>query len=138
MDQFYISYSLSAIPHGLPTLSLSSPLLSPTSYQALQVQASSITLSPVIRSYISSLLISLRLHPSVVSTSISPRAVGDIRSFLKVMGLREGRTGWVNAEGVRGAVEACVVGFRMRLVEGSRVSKEEVWEDVWRDVKAPF
>ena len=89
---------------------------------------------------ISSLLIALRLHPSIVSTSISPRAVGDVRSYIRVMGLREGCEGWVNAEGVRWAVE-CVVGFRVRFVravgEGGKLWSE-VWEEVWRSVKAPF
>src|SRR5579859_2117168 len=138
MDQFYISYSLPTIPHGLSSQSLSSPLLPTSSYAALQLQATSITLSPLIRSYISSLLISLRLHPAVISTSISPRAVGDIRSLLKVMGLRQGSEGWINAEGVKGAFEACVVGFRMKLIEGCNSTKEQVWQEVLQSVKAPF
>src|SRR5213595_2732194 len=103
MDQFYISYHLPSTPSSLP-ISLSTPILPSSSFQSLQHQSQQISLSPLITSYISSLLIALRLHPSIVSTSISPRAVGDVRSYIRDMGLREGCEGWVNAEGVRWAV----------------------------------
>lgn len=56
------------------------------------------------------------------------------------MGLREGSEGWINAEGVKCAVER-VVGFRVRFVgvamEGGNRWRE-VWEEVWGSVKAPF
>jgi len=76
--------------------------------------------------------------------------VGDVRSFIRVLGLRGcgecgvdeefGDGGWVNAEGVKLAVER-VVSFRVRfVVEGGddRELWNDVWEEVWGSVKAPF
>jgi MoxR-like ATPase len=116
--------------------SISSPIITHDEIQNLQHQADKISLSPLIRSYISSILIALRLHPRVVSTSISARAVGDIRNLVKVMALRDEREGFTNAENIPEAVERCI-SFRVRT-EGEEGRYEEVLKEILETVRAPF
>src|SRR5215471_6929038 len=112
MDQFYISYEYTTTPTSIPPLP--TPIIHPEEFQILQSQVEKVYVSTVVRSYISSLLIALRLHPKVVSTSISSRAVGDIRNLIRVFSLISGVNGWTNAENVPRAIEYCTV-FRLRM-----------------------
>jgi hypothetical protein len=139
MDQFYISYDFSSPLEHHPTPP-SSPILSPRTLQTLQSQAEKVVLSPLIRSYISSILIALRLHPHVVSTSISSRAAADIRALTSVASLREGggEGGWTNAGFVPRGVELCTR-FRLRVdTGGTEGTFEEILRDVLENVRAPF
>src|SRR5579862_6975241 len=121
MDQFYISYRFDA-PLSLQTTT-SKPIIQPSDFQILQSQANEIQLSTLVKSYISSLLIALRLDARIQSTSISSRAVNDIRNFVQVMSLT-GETG-SNVRFVPDALERCV-GFRLRLETGQRQGVESV------------
>jgi hypothetical protein len=140
MDQFYVSYEFSEPPgqHPAPP---STPILSPQTLQRLQSQAEKVILSPRIRSYISSILIALRLHPHVVSTSISSRAAADIRALTSVASLREGggEGGWTNAGFVPRGVELCTR-FRLRVDRGGGAEGtfDEILRDVLENVRAPF
>jgi MoxR-like ATPase len=134
MDQFYTSYSYTPTPGTIPP-SISTPILSPKDLATLQSQAEKIHLSTSIRSYISSILIALRLDPRVISTSISSRAVADIRNLTRVLALRDGATEWCNAECVSEAILRCVA-FRVRM-QGSE-GWEDVIKDVLENVRAPF
>ena len=136
MHQFYISYDFSAPPHPFPQPP-SQPILTTQDLQALQSQAEKVVISPPIRSYISSILIALRLHPRVVSTSISSRTVGDIRSLIQVSCLRDGNgANWANAGFVPEAVALCT---RSRLrVYGEEGTFGGILEDVLDHVRAPF
>ena len=136
MDQFYISYDFSPPPHPFPQ-SPSEPILTTQDLQALQSQAEKVVISPLIRSYISSILIALRLHPHVVSTSISSRAGGDIRSLIQVACLRDpGEANWTNAGFVQEAVALCTR-FRLR-VYGEEGTFRGILDDVLDHVRAPF
>jgi hypothetical protein len=136
MDQFYISYNHT--PSITPISASSTPILRLGDFPHLQCQAAQVQLSTLIRSYISSILIRLRLHSRVISTSISSRAVGDIRNLMRVMALREGNKGWVNAEGVMIAVERCTE-FRVRIEDnGGPITYEQILKDVMENVRAPF
>src|SRR5271170_4075758 len=132
MDQFYINYEFTASsPTSIIQPPLTTPIIQPTDFQSLQLQASQLTLSTLVQSYISSILIALRLHPNVISTSISARAVRDIRNVVqvaslrtevggvKVSGVKDGR-GWSNAEFVPLAVELCT-SFRLRIEREDKV-----------------
>jgi hypothetical protein len=134
MDQFYISYDFT--PPQVITQPLLTPIIHPEEFQILQSQAGKVYLSPLVKSYISSILIALRLHPKVVSTSISSRAVGDVRNLIRVFSLQSGMSGWANAENVPRAIEFCTA-FRFRM-EGEGVTFEEVLEEVLENVAAPF
>jgi hypothetical protein len=148
MDQFYLSYDFSFPAHQTtPPPQPSVPLLTTEDIDILQSQADKVVISPLIRSYISSILIALRLHPHVVSTSISPRAVADIRALIQVSSLRDeslredeslaGGVGqWTNAGFVPRAVELCTR-FRVRIV-GEGTTFAAVLEDVLDRVRAPF
>src|SRR5271167_4921502 len=105
MDQFYISYEFT--PPQVTIQPLLTPIIHPEEFQILQSQAAKVYLSTLVRSYISSILIALRLHPKVVSTSISSRAVEDIRNLIRVFSLQSGLSGWANAEDVPRAIEFC-------------------------------
>src|SRR5271169_1262125 len=108
MDQFYISYTYTA-PSPLPTIP-PTRIIHPTHFPLLQSRAEQVHLNTLVKSYISSLLITLRLHPAVVSTSISARVVGDVRNLVKVAHLRDvvgGGEEWTNADYVPKAVEMC-------------------------------
>ena len=87
MDQFYISYTYTA-PSPLPTIP-ATRIIHPTHFPYLQSLAEKVLLNTLVKSYISSLLIALRLHPAVISTSISARVVGDVRNLVKVAHLRD-------------------------------------------------
>src|SRR5208282_1389945 len=134
MDQFYISSEFT--PPQIPIQPLLTPIIHPKEFQILQSQAEKVHLSTLARSYISSILIALRLHPKVVSTSISSRAVGDIRNLIRVFSLQSGHRGWTNAENVPRAVEFCTA-FRLG-VEEDGVTFKEVLEEVLDNVRAPF
>lgn len=133
MDQFYISYSFDASPMSLTIPSMS--LVTPSDLTALQLAASSTPLSTLVKSYISSILISLRLDARVMSTSISPRVVRDVRSLVQVMSLT-GTTG-SNIQFVPLAIERCA-GFRLRLESGVNELEGKVLKDVLEGVRAPF
>jgi len=136
MDQFYISYDLSPPPHPFPQVP-SEPILATQDLQALQSQAEKVVISPLIRSYISSILIALRLHPHVVSTSISSRAGVDIRSLIQVSCLRgRGEANWTNAGFVPDAVALCTR-FRLR-VYGEEATFSGILDHVLDHVRAPF
>jgi hypothetical protein len=136
MDQFYISYNHT--PSLAPLSASPTPILQLDDFVHLRSHAAQVQLSTLIRSYISSILISLRLHSRVISTSISSRAVGDIRNLMRVMTLRERDKGWVNAEGVMIAVERCT-GFRVRIEEsGEPITYKQILRDVMENVRAPF
>src|SRR5271165_2640118 len=109
MDQFYISYNFTLPPSTPPFQPLPTPIISSLEFLHLQSQSEKIHLSTLVRSYISSILIALRLHPNVVSTSISSRAVRDIRNLICVSAAALGKKGrlWTNAEDVPRAVELC-------------------------------
>src|SRR5271170_369916 len=142
MDQFYISYTYTA-PSPTPTIpTTTKPIIPPTAFPVLQSQAEKTHLSTLVKSYISSLLIALRLHPAVVSTSISSRVVGDIRNLVRVAHLREeaGRVvkEWTNADCVPRAVEMCTR-FRVRIEGGLEgVEFDDILRDVLENVRAPF
>jgi len=137
MDQFYISYDYTAeLPPFNP---VPIPIIDPKEFPALQSQADRIHLSTQVRSYISSIIVALRLHKDVISTSISARAVGDIRNLVRVMALQEEKgNNWVNAESVPIAVEMCVC-FRMRFETGVEgVTYKSILNEVLQNVRAPF
>src|SRR5437762_14071330 len=135
MDQFYISYEYTTTQTSIQPLL--TPIIPPEEFQILQSKAEKVFLSTLVRSYISSILIALRLHPKVISTSISSRAVGDIRNLIRVFSLHSGGEGkWTNAENVPRAIELCTA-FRLR-VEGEGVTFKEVLEEVLENVRAPF
>jgi hypothetical protein len=129
-----MSYSYTPTPGTIPP-PIATPIVSPMDLTTLQSQAEKIHLSTSVRSYISSILIALRLDPRVISTSISSRAVADIRNLTKVLALRDGATGWCNAECVPEAILRCVA-FRVRMQDN------EGWEDVITNVlervRVPF
>ena len=134
MDQFYISYEYTttqASAQPLPT-----PIILPEEFQILRSQAEKVSVPNLVRSYISSILIALRLHPNVVSTSISSRAMGDIRNLVRVFSLQSGVSGWTNAENIPRAIEFCTA-FRLRM-ETEGVMFKEVLEEVLDNVRAPF
>jgi len=133
MDQFYISYAFDVplIPPQIP----STPLIAPSDLIALQSQSGKIHLSTIVKSYISSILIALRLDHRIQSTSISPRAVNDIRSFVQVMSLT-GQTG-SNVQFVPLAIERCV-GFRIQLERDIVGESRCVLKEVLENVRAPF
>jgi len=133
MDQFYITYSFDAPP--IPLMIPSIQLVTPSDLTTLQLTASSTPLSTLVKSYISSILIALRLDARVLSTSISPRVVRDVRSFVQVMSLT-GASG-SNVQFVPLAIERCV-GFRVRLESGVNELEGKVLKDVLEGVRAPF
>ena len=140
MDQFYIAYEYTPTNEDhLLSQPFSKPIIDPDVFPKLQAQADQIQLSTLVRSYISSLIVSLRLHPHVVSTSISSRAVEDIRNLVRVHQLRQSKPAkWTNAEYVPIALKACT-SFRIRIendAEGVRV--EQILRDVFERVRAPF
>ena len=136
MDQFYISYEFTAQQTSIQPLL--TPIIQPPEFLLLRSQAEKIELSTLVRSYISSILIALRLHPKVVSTSISSRAVGDIRNLIRVSSLLEGRREWTNAEYVPEAVELCT-SFRLRIEHGGGgITFKQILEEVLENVRAPF
>lgn len=135
MDQFYISYfyTTSSVP-----LVLSTPIIFPNDILQIQSQAEHILLSPPVRSYISSIIIALRLHPKAVSTSISARTVQDVCNIVRVLALRKGATTWMNAECVPQAVELCTR-FRLRVeVEKEGVAYDQILKEVLENTRAPF
>ena len=125
--------------NSIPFNIISAPIISLDEFQQLQQQAEQIELSTLVRSYISSIIIALRLHPKVVSTSISPRAVEDARNLVRVSTLRGGKRGtWTNAEGVSKAIELCT-SFRLRIVEEvDGVTYKEILKEVLENTRAPF
>jgi hypothetical protein len=134
MDQFYIYYEYTTTQASAqPPLT---PIILPDEFQILRSQAEKVSVSNLVRSYISSIIIALRLHPNVVSTSISSRAMGDIRNLICVFSLQSGVSGWTNAENVPRAIEFCTA-FRLRM-ESEGVMFKEVLEDVLENVRAPF
>src|SRR5436305_7984104 len=140
MDQFYISYQFPFLNQQPHLLSETKPIITLQEIQSLQSQSLQITLPTLVQSYISSLLIALRLHPSVISTSISSRSVKDIRNVIKVASLREQKNEWTNAEYVPKAVELCT-GFRVRIDSGEECRGKEfmdVFNEVLGNVRAPF
>jgi hypothetical protein len=57
---------------------------------------------------------------------------------MRVMALREGNKGWVNAEGVMIAVERCTE-FRVRIEDsGEPITYEQILRDVMENVRVPF
>src|SRR5271170_3410441 len=129
MDQFYINYNFPSSSSTQTTIQPpSKPILTPQEIQSLQSQSQQIILPTLVRSYISSLLIALRLHPAVISTSISSRAVQDIRNLIRVSSLRQAH-GWnrTNAEGVPKAIELCT-SFRLRT-EADNVTYHEILKE---------
>jgi MoxR-like ATPase len=137
MDQFYMAYEYTPSP-GTMFSPITTPIITVDDLTNLQSQASKIQLSTLVRSYISSILIALRLDPRVVSTSISSRAVGDARNLVKVMALRDTSASWTNAESVPEAVMRCV-SFRLRIEPEYRASSyEDIVRDVLENVRAPF
>jgi len=137
MDQFYISSDYTAeLPPFNP---IPDPIINPKEFGALQAQADHVQLATLVRSYISSIIVALRLHKDVISTSISARAVGDIRNLVSVLALRdEKRNNWVNAESVPIAVEMCV-SFRLRFEAGVEdVTYKSILDEVVQNVRAPF
>ena|SRR5438045_844029 len=136
MDQFYISSEFTAPQASYQPLL--SPIIQPQEFVLLQSQAQKIQLSTLVRSYISSILIALRLHPNVVSTSISSRTAGDIRNLIRVLSLLEEVREWTNAEHVPKAVELCT-SFRLRIEsEEEGVAFKQILDEVLENVRAPF
>ena len=121
---------------SLPFQPLVDPIIHPDEFEILQSQVEKVHVSTLVRSYISSILIALRLHPKVISTSISSRAVGDIRDLIRVLSLQSGVDGWTNAENVPRAIEFCTV-FRLRMESGEVTFKKGL-EEVLENVRAPF
>jgi MoxR-like ATPase len=135
MDQFYIEYRYTTDSTSFQRIPF--PIISPDEFPHFQLEAEKVQLSTLVRSYISSILIALRLHPQVVSTSISPRAVEDIRNLIKVSSLF-GKEEFVNAEYVPKAVELCT-SFRLRMETGvEEVTFEDILKEVLENVRAPF
>ena len=137
MDQLYIRHDYTA--ELRPFNPIPAPIVNLNEFALLQSQADQIQLSTLVRSYISSIIIALRLHKDVISTSISARAVGDIRNLVRVMALQEDKfNNWVNAESVPLAAEMCV-GFRLRFETGAEgVTSQSILKEVIQNVRAPF
>jgi hypothetical protein len=136
MDQFYISYEFTAPRASFQPLL--TPIIQPQEFVLLQSQAEKIQPSTLVRSYISSILVALRLHPKIVSTSISSRAVGDIRNLIRVLSLLEEGREWTNAEYVPKAVELCT-SFRLRIESGGEgITFEQILDEVLENIRAPF
>jgi MoxR-like ATPase len=137
MDQFYMAYEYTA--NSTIFKPIDKPIIHPDEFPRLRSQAEQVHLSTLVRSYILSILIAMRLHPKVVSTSISSRAVKDIRNLVQVLSLREGRLEkWTNAECVPKAVELCT-SFRLQIEEEEEdITYQQVLRDVIENVRAPF
>jgi hypothetical protein len=140
MDQFFIAYDYTPTAEDhVVQQRLLRPVIEADDFPKIQSQADSIQLSTLVRSYISSLVVSLRLHPYVVSTSISSRTVEDIRNLVRVHHIRQSNPAkWTNAEYVPSALEACA-SFRIHIENGQEgVTVEQILRDVLESVRAPF
>lgn len=137
MDQFYIAYEYTAAP--IPFQPIDKPIIHPNEFLHLRAQAEQVQLSTLVQSYISSILVAMRLHPKSVSTSISSRALKDIRNLVRVLSLRdEVGEKWTNAECIPEAVELCT-SFRLQIEEGEGdVTYQQILSDVIENVRAPF
>jgi hypothetical protein len=133
-----MSYDFTADSHDTYVQPLPTPIIHPDEFSQLQLQARKVHLSTLVRSYISSFVIALRLHPQVVSTSISARVVGDVRNLVRVFHLwKVGKTEWANAEDVPKAVELCT-SFRVRIEVGEEnVTYQQILAELLENVHAP-